>query len=582
MPIRGLTSTIACGAVAACLTAFGLSAAAASAETLTLGEQTLTPHEGTLQALSGDSTPVFQGEAPSGYVLSVPKAGTITSFSFLSSGAKKGAAYAFAVLRPNGTTGTSWTLAYLGTAATVTSETGVDAVNGPYPVNVAVEPGDRIGLAPLEGTSEMVPIERGEAPFSVRFFANPFFTVGMSETVAPSSLTDTEKILPVQATLAVTPPTPTSPPVDQTPPTVSGTPKAEQALTCNPGSWTNEPSFAYTWSASTYELVPGSNKTPKVRTTTAQIGAGQNLVLPDLAPNTGVSCTVTATNPAVTAATAPKATSVPVGVLATKPVLAPSFSFVLHTKHNAPHITEGVGFPGTNVCDAGVWEHYPKEFTYEWFENTLLPRTHRVVSQQIATGRTLRIKIQYELHDVFCRVTATNSAGSTTATSNTVAVPRLAPKPLGPLNLIVYKPEPVRLNPVTSTHHPLLWKQSEPVFQLGCHAPRFSRKVLIASSWEIERETTAYPTGAGNGIFTFKPDTTVGGASLEITPNDPAHFGEPGKEPLFDGQLPSPIYYWTGNLALRCKVVARIPGTKLQTVLESPTLFLSAYWFVEG
>lgn len=59
MPIRGVTSTIACAVAATCLTVFSLSVTAAAAETLTIGDTSLTPHEGTLQALSGDSTPVF-------------------------------------------------------------------------------------------------------------------------------------------------------------------------------------------------------------------------------------------------------------------------------------------------------------------------------------------------------------------------------------------------------------------------------------------------------------------------------------------------------------------------------------------
>ena len=63
--------------------------AAASAETVTIGETTLASVGPALSSLSPEFAPVFQGDATAGYVLSSPQTGTVTSFSFMSAGERR-------------------------------------------------------------------------------------------------------------------------------------------------------------------------------------------------------------------------------------------------------------------------------------------------------------------------------------------------------------------------------------------------------------------------------------------------------------------------------------------------------------
>jgi hypothetical protein len=576
-----------------CLGALG--SAAAQAETVTVGAASLTPGMDNLDSLGAVEAPVFQGDAGPGYVLSSPQSGAVTSFSFLSAGAAPGARFALTVLRPAEGEG-NWKLEEVSAPVAVSTATGEDALNGPYPVNLPIEAGDRIGLEPIG--SDETPIELTMDPADgVRYFSSPFPGPGSTEGIAPGSSIDNGQILPLQATVSSTPasgsptpaPTPaTSPPVDLTPPMVKGTPQAGQTLTCETGTWTNSPTYSITWSQTTSQLVPGA-KPPKVTSTTVEVASGPTYLVPDLPEGVSISCTVTASNAATVPGAGPKASSVAVGVETIPPALAPSFSFVDHTKHNTPTISEGVGYGGTNICRPGVWLHYPTAFSYLWFENVYNPRLHRNTPKLIHGGQKLTISIQLERHEIYCRVTASNSAGHTSANSNTVVVPRLAPKALGPIRIEVAEPPPITQNPSTSREEPLYWRSAgakRAAFALTCHAPKFNRHVSTAYSWEAQFYATSKSGSGLPASGPFDPEDTLSSQTLEITPNPhPAHSLPAGDEPLLNGQPPAftgTVGSWNGELAVQCSVNAHIYGTKLHTIVTSSTVYLLADLPVSG
>jgi hypothetical protein len=551
---------------------------AAQAETATLGDLNLTTGSALL-----DTTglgPVFQGEAGANYVISAPDTGTLVGFSFRSGGAPKGAKYELAVLRPFGVGGTEWTLEAVSPSFAVISATGVDAVNGPYELDLPIGAGDRIALEPIG--SEEVPIELGNSTDGADSFMPPVPSIGGTGT----SFTAPDDVVPIQATESFTPPraevaTVTNPPVDETQPVVKGKPQAGQILTCEPGKWTNNPTFSVTWSQSTEQLVPG--KPPKATTTTVEVASGPTYVVPDLPEGVSVFCTVTASNAGTLPGAGPKASSPAVGLETIPPALAPSFSFVLHTKRNMPTISEGVGATETNVCRPGIWQHYPSEFKYLWFEKVFSQRLRRFVPKLIWEKPKYVIPIKLELHEIYCQVTASNSAGSTRALSNTVVVPRLAAKALGGVRMEVVEPAPVTQNPVTSREKPLFWRpqgSTRYAFLLACHAPKFNRHVTTTVTWETQfyaESKTGYGLPASGP---FSPEDSFSGATLEITPNpNPAHLLPAGNEPLFNGVAPpitGALSSWNAEFAVECSVNAHIAGTKLHTIVYSSVFYLLA------
>jgi hypothetical protein len=558
-----------------------LGVTAAQAATATIGDLNLTPAMGNLTEQSPERAPVFQSQAGANYVLSSPGTGTVVDFSFLSAGAPPGAKFALAVLR-QGLSGSAWTLGAVSPPVEVISPMFTDSVNGPYPADLPIEIGDRIALEPV-GSSD-VPIEPGDTSDSVGFFASSVPGPGISAT----STTAADEVLPLQATVSFTPISAlpelvmvSNPPVDETPPVVKGKPQAGQTLTCEPGKWTNNPTFGVTWSQTTGQLVAG--KPPKVTSTTVEVASGPTYLVPDLPEGVSVFCTVTASNAGTLPGAGPKASSAAVGLETIPPALAPSFSFVLHTKRNMPTISEGVGATETNVCRPGIWQHYPSEFKYLWFEKVYSQRLRRFVPKLVWEKPKYLIPIKLELHEIYCQVTASNSAGSTRALSNTVVVPRLAAKALGGVRMEVVEPAPVTQNPVTSREKPLFWRQqgsTRYAFLLACHAPKFNRHVTTTITWETQFYAES-KTGYGLPVSgPFAPEDSFSGPTLEITPNpNPAHLLPAGNEPLFNGVAPpitGALSTWNAAFALDCSVNAHIPGTKLHTIVYSSVFYLLA------
>lgn len=194
--------------------------------------------------------------------------------------------------------------------------------------------------------------------------------------------------------------TPTSPPTNLEIPVITGTAQVGQTLTCSNGTWLGSPtSYAHQWKRSGVSIDGATSATyvPVV----ADVG------LP-------ITCTVTAGNGTLpnTAATSESVTPI---------AAAPTGSAPVNTVQ--PEITSRDLYPGTTAsCYTGLWDHLPTEFDYQWKRGTT----------DVGTNSSL---YDYQVADVglsvTCVVTATNSTGSTPATSNVVvpvAVP-VAPEP---------------------------------------------------------------------------------------------------------------------------------------------------------
>jgi len=182
-------------------------------------------------------------------------------------------------------------------------------------------------------------------------------------------------------------------------PTISGSPQSGGTLTASDGTWSNSPtSFTYAWS----KCDQNGNAC------TAIAGATQNTYK---AQDSDVGGTLRVTVTATNADGSAPATSVPTAVVSS--ATAPA--------NTALPTLSGTAAVGSTVTAAnGTWNGSPTGFTYAWARCDALGNACATVSGQTAqtyavtaadSGTTLRVS-----------VTATNSAGSTSATSAQTAV----------------------------------------------------------------------------------------------------------------------------------------------------------------
>ena len=554
-----------------------LAAPSAHAATVLVGDTNLVPGpDPTLNDFTGlPNVPVFQGDASGNYTLAAPQTGVITSWSFLSAGADTNKRFVLRVLEPVDNTGTNWrAVATIGPVA-VTSAPGTDAVNGPFPGNnTPIAAGARIALQPVD--DGLTPAERGVNEVDgVRYFPAPFAGDGPSSQPVVST-SDDGHVIPIQATIAYNPPPPPlQPPQNTVPPSITGTPSAGQTLTCNPGTWSGNPTFTHTWTLTTLHLVPGGHP-PQVVSSTVQVGTGPTYVVPDLPPLTvTIKCTVTATN----SAGSPSATAPGVPNVAAKPVLAPSFSLKSHTLRNGPRLTPNVGLGASQFCGAGVWLHFPKVFGFSWYKVVVLRagRLRRTRDVPIPGHKqTLKITPRLELQRIFCRVIAVNDAGRTTADSNVVFVPQNAPKPNGPAQIEIDDPSPVRIAPSTTPLNPLQ-PGADKHFAFKCVAPGYNRPATLSYQWQVS--LYGWPSVPGvPSSGAFNPDVTLGGQTLDVSPVIPPHQDANGEEPgralLLNGGTPYSGTGGNGNLAIKCIVTASLPHAS--SIVESGVMYVLA------
>jgi len=187
-------------------------------------------------------------------------------------------------------------------------------------------------------------------------------------------------------------------PVNSEAPQVSGTPAVGQTLLCSAGSWsgTPTPTFTYQWLREGAAITGATSESYTVQTS----DQGHGLV-----------CEVTASNSAGKTA----AQSTPVSIPAeAKPV-----------NTGAPQVAGTPAVGSILSCSAGSWSGTPAPtFAYQWL------REGAAITG--ATSSSYTVQSADQGHGLVCEVTASNSAGKTSADSTAVQIP--APAPAKPVN----------------------------------------------------------------------------------------------------------------------------------------------------
>jgi hypothetical protein len=189
-------------------------------------------------------------------------------------------------------------------------------------------------------------------------------------------------------------PVPNSAPPSAATPTITGTLNVGQVITCAPGNWSGNPSFAYQWLRNGAQIVGATASTYVVQA--ADKG-------------TGVQCQVTGTNAAGTIA-AISANRVIVAALPSTAVL-PTIT---------PSATPAADTTVLTCNPGGSWTGSPA-FTYQWL------RSGSAIAG--ATSNTYTISEASDKEKAIqCQVIATNSEGAGTAiTASVVGVSNPAP-----------------------------------------------------------------------------------------------------------------------------------------------------------
>jgi len=173
-------------------------------------------------------------------------------------------------------------------------------------------------------------------------------------------------------------------PTNTAPPTISGTAAVGQVLTCAPGTWTGTGiGYAYQWRRA------GTPISGATASTYAVVAADAG---------TALTCTVTATTSGGSATATSAAVTVGSGG-------GPA--------NTAPPTITGTAAPGEVLtCNPGTWSGTGIAYTYVWRRNGAVVgtgTTYTLLSDDVGTSFT-------------CTVTASSSAGSTTATTAAVTV----------------------------------------------------------------------------------------------------------------------------------------------------------------
>ncbi len=344
----------------------------ARADTTVVGSTSLTPNGANLDDF-GQNVPVFQGDASGGYVLSTAQSGTLTSWSFLSGGASTDAPFQLRILRPSGQ---SWTAIATSATVAVTTATGTDAVNGPFPTSLAIAAGDRIALQAV-GADGNDPIEQGtQGQDGVRYFAAPF-TDGSTSALAPGATADNGQVVPIQATVTYN----ASPPVRTLDVSLVGmgsgtvTSSSTPAINC-PGTCSGQ--YA---NGSAISLV-------------ATPAAGSRFTgWSGVCTNATGSCDLTLGADAAVTATFAPAGPPPVAV-------------------TAPAIGGTPKYHQTIYCDVGSWTtSSPTTYTETWYQTGFSRLLHQDITRQVATGFAYTVGDFVPTATLFCTVTATDAHG---------------------------------------------------------------------------------------------------------------------------------------------------------------------------
>ena len=199
------------------------------------------------------------------------------------------------------------------------------------------------------------------------------------------------------------------PPVNTAAPAIGGTPKDNQTIYCNVGTWT-------TSSPTTYTETWYENQFSKLlrQDIPHQVATGFAYTVGDLQPGDTVFCTVTATDAHGGVGTASSATK---PVAATVPVISPFHLGIGIGFTSFPKITVTSSIGAFNGCSKGTWLHFPTSYTYRWYS---LPMSNSPVSagRLVGTHALLQMTGDLQASYLVCQVSATNAAGTGTALSN--------------------------------------------------------------------------------------------------------------------------------------------------------------------
>jgi hypothetical protein len=176
-----------------------------------------------------------------------------------------------------------------------------------------------------------------------------------------------------------------SAPTNSTPPSIGGNPVQGSSVTCSTGTWNGSPtSYTYAWLDNGSPISGATNSSYTIQAS----DVGQSL-----------TCSVTASNGSGTSAAA------------TSAAVVPSSNATAPANTAAPSITGQAVQGGTLTCNNGTWTGTaPSTYTYAWSRN----------GSQIATGSTYVVTAADVGQAITCTVTASNSAGTISATSTAV------------------------------------------------------------------------------------------------------------------------------------------------------------------
>ena len=180
---------------------------------------------------------------------------------------------------------------------------------------------------------------------------------------------------------------PVRPPIGVTPPAISGTPAVGATLTADTGTWDGDPtSYQFQWLRCSTSCTPIAGATDKVYTATSADRGAE------------VAVTVTANNGGGSASQTSASTAVVVGV---------------PKNTSKPTISGRAKVGVTLTAQPGTWTDAPTAYAYQWQRCS----SSGCTDIPGATASTYTLTRSDKGHPIRLAVTATNAAGSATATS---------------------------------------------------------------------------------------------------------------------------------------------------------------------
>jgi hypothetical protein len=273
-------------------------------------------------------------------------------------------------------------------------------------------------------------------------------------------------------------------------------------LTCSPGTWANATPFREIWFADIAQAATGGLGGARAGVQRIAFALGSSVNVPDYPVSANVSaikgrtstvytdiqCVVDASgngDPLVSATAVIAGSGVDrLLIKQLAPVLAlPRSPKTQCTASCGPVISPDVGYGQTNTCNAGQWLHNPSSYSYQWLVRQVASVPYGPATV-VGTSQTLHMSYAEELHYIYCRVTASNAAGSASAISNGYIVPRLGFVALGPAQIIEEQPGPARPVPTAAAGadpvNPLLPDQSKR-WRFSCKPPSFNKTPATVS-----------------------------------------------------------------------------------------------------